>query len=135
MATEPQVSEPKHVLPASDAAKADLLYKTRQKRLEVQKKVDELQRLETALKEHFINSLPKDTSGVAGRVARVQTSPKDVPRVADWDKFYAFVKRKGAFYMLQRRLSEPAIKEVWDAKKEVPGVDRFKTVSVSCTKL
>jgi hypothetical protein len=135
MATEAVAPQSKYELPDSDAKKADLLYKTREKRLKIQKQVDELQGLESALKEYFINSLPKDTSGVAGRVARVQTTPKAIPRVEDWGKFYAYVRSKKRFDLLQRRLSEAAVKEIWENGKTVPGVAKFTTVSVSCTKL
>jgi hypothetical protein len=55
--------------------------------------------------------------------------------VADWVKFYAYVRRNAAFELLQRRLNESAIKERLDDKKPVPGVTIFNAKKVSCTKL
>jgi hypothetical protein len=60
---------------------------------------------------------------------------KTIPRVADWDKLYAFVKKTGSFDLLQRRLTDSAIQERWEAGKSVPGVETFNAVSVSINKV
>ncbi len=121
-------------LPKSAAACADLLYKTREQRLQLQRQLDRMEGLETALKEYFIDSLPKSkATGIAGRVARVQILPHPIPVVDDWTKFYAYVRRNNAFELLQRRLSESAVKERLDDKKTVPGVGIFQAKKVSCT--
>jgi hypothetical protein len=129
--------ESKFKLPRSPAQCADLLYQTREQRLKVQKEVDRLQAQETALKEFFIATLPKSqATGIAGRLARVQTSTHTVPVVEDWEAFYKFVrKEKNGFVFLQRRLSEAPVLERWEAKKQVPGIGRFNAVKVSCTLL
>jgi hypothetical protein len=122
--------------PKTLAACADELYKTRELRLAAQKATDELQAKETALKEHLINNLPKsDASGVAGKLARVTVVTKPIPQVKDWDKLYKFIKKTGAFDLLQRRLTDTAIKERWDNGKEVPGVEPFNVVSISMNKV
>ena len=90
---------------------------------------------EKALKEHIINNLPKSDSGAAGKVARVSVVTKDVPQVKDWDAFYKYVSRTKSFDLLQRRLSDAAIKERWENKKQVPGVEAFTVVSVSLNKV
>ena len=121
-------------LPKSPAQCADLLYTTRQQRLELQHEVDELQELETALKNYFVDNLPKSqASGIAGKVARVQLGSKVVAQVADWPAFYKYVKKNDAFYLMQRRLSDSAITEIWEDGKKVPGVEPFNIVTVSCT--
>jgi hypothetical protein len=125
----------KFKVPKSIGACADLLYKLKEQKAEVNKKLSELAEQESAVKEYIINNLPKDSTGVAGRVARVSINVKAVPQVADWDKFYAFVKKKNAFELMQRRLSEAAIKEVWDNGKSVPGVEAFMAVTVSLKKV
>ncbi len=126
----------KFKMPRTAAQAADLLYQVREQRLAMQRDVDELAKVETQLKDFFINSLPKsDASGIAGRLARVQITTKIIPTVEDWDKLYAFVKKQNAFYLLQRRVSESAVKELWENNKQVPGVGQFLAPSVSCTKL
>lgn len=123
-------------IPSTPAECADLLYKTRTARLLLQAKVDAMKDVEGALCEYFIENLPRsNASGIAGKLARVQIEPKPVPQVSDWLKFYAYVKKNNAFDLLQRRLSEGAVKERLDNKVKLPGVTIFNAKKVSCTKL
>lgn len=127
--------EPVLKLPKSLGACADLLYQTREKRLTMQKELDKVAKDEAAIREHIINNLPKSDTGASGKLARVSVVTKQVPQVKDWDKFYAFVKKTGQFDLMQRRLSDGAIKERWENGKAVPGVEPFGAVSVSLNKL
>jgi hypothetical protein len=128
--------KPKFKFPKTLGACADRLYELRQKRLEEQKKVDAIEAEEKALKEHIIQNLPKsEASGVAGKLARVTVVTKEVPQVRDWDAFYKYVKKTGSFDLMQRRLTEAAVKERWEAGKEIPGVERFQAVTVSINKV
>lgn len=128
--------KPKFKFPKTMGACADKLYQLREKRLEEQKKVDVIEEEEKALKEHLIQNLPKsEASGVAGKLARVTIVTKIVPQVEDWDKFYAHIKKKGEFDLMQRRVSDTAVKERWDAGKQVPGVKTFNALTVSINKV
>jgi hypothetical protein len=123
-------------LPKSLAACVDLLYQTRQERLESQRIIEDLHNLETQLKDHIIDKLPKsDATGIAGKLARATIVVKAKPTVENWDEFYAHVKKTGQFDLLQRRLSESAVVERWEDKKAVPGVGKFNVVSVSVNKV
>src|SRR4051812_48638993 len=105
------------ILPKKLAECADLLYRCREKRLEVQHVAERMEELEGLLKDHFRKELPAQknkASGIAGSVARVQLEPKSIPQVADWPTFYKYVAKNNAFEMLQRRLNEAAIKERWE---------------------
>lgn len=122
--------------PEAIGACADKLYELRNKRLEMQKAVDAVASEESALKNYIIDHLPKsEASGVAGRLARVTVVTKEVPQVKDWEAFYKYVKRHSAFELMQRRLSDAAVKERWESGKKVPGVESFNVVSVSINKL
>jgi len=129
-------TKPKFKFPKQLGSCADKLYELRQKRLEQQKVVDAIEAEEKALKEHIINTLPKsEASGVAGKLARVTLVTKEVPQVEDWDAFYKHVKKTGQFDLLQRRLTDAAIKERWEHGKEIPGVKHFQAVTVSINKV
>jgi hypothetical protein len=128
-------AEGEFVLPPTAAECADLLYKARERRLELDHESERVKGLESKLQDWFITNLSTKQTGVAGQVARVQVEPKNVPQVEDWDKLYAYIKRTGAWELLQRRLGEAAVKERWDAKKQVPGVTVFHAKKVSCVKL
>lgn len=130
------MAEVKFKFPKTLGECADKLYKLREERLATQKVAEELEAEEKALKEHIIQTLPKsEASGVAGKVARVTVVTKQVPQVKDWKKFYAFIKKTGAFELLQRRLTDKAVAERWEVGKAVPGVEPFGVVTISLNKL
>ena len=131
MTTKP----PAYKFPKTMGACADRLHELRTKRLEVQKLVDQFEAEEKALKEYVIQNLPKSDTGAQGKYYRVSVVTKVVPRVEDWDAFYKYVKKTGSFELMQRRLSDSAVAERWDAGKVIPGVDRFQAVSISLTKI
>ena len=123
-------------LPKSLAVCADMLYETRAKRLAVQKEVDALQAVESALREHLIANLPKsEATGVSGKVANAKIITDKLPRVTDWEAVHAYIKKTGAFELMQKRLSNEAVQERWDAGKKIPGVEEYQVVKVSLTKV
>lgn len=122
--------------PKTLGACADKYYELRQKRLDAQKVVDKIQEEESALREHLINTLPKsEATGTAGKKARVTVVTSQVPQVKDWDAFYKYVKKNGAFDLMQRRLADSAVKERWESGKKVPGVESFTVVKLSVNKV
>lgn len=124
-------------VPTTLAACADALYKTRERRLAAQKVADGIEEEEKFLKEYLIQNLSTSlhANGISGKLARVQKILKEVPQVADWPVLQAYIKRTGSFDLLQKRLSDGAVKERWDAKKAVPGVTKFTAVTLSVTKV
>jgi len=126
----------KYKFPKTLGTCADKLFELRNKRLSEQKKVDEIQAEESALKNYIIENLPKsEASGIAGKLARVTIVTKHIPQVQDWDAFYKYVKRTNSFDLMQRRLTESAIKERWELGKEIPGVGHFNVVTVAINKV
>lgn len=122
--------------PKTLGACADKVFELRQARLAQQKLVDAIEEEEKALKEHIINTLPKsETTGVAGKLARVTVVTKQVPQVKDWESFHKHIKKTGDFDLLSRALGKAAIEARWEAGKKVPGVEAFTTVSLSINKV
>lgn len=121
------------------AAKADLYFSTREKRYALQKQVAALEEAEKALKTFLIDNISvSDATGVAGRLCRVTVMTKDVPVVEDWDALYAYIlknakRQPGVWALLQRRVGEKTVADVWSEGKSVPGVGKFhaKTLSVN----
>ena len=118
------------------AAAADALYQARVKRLALQKEVDNIAKEEARHREFIIENLSKSQAGgIKGRVARAELKTKRVVRIENWDEFSAFVLKNKRLDLLQRRPSDAAIEELWEARKKVPGAEPFDVVSVSCTKI
>jgi hypothetical protein len=121
---------PKHL-----ADCADMLYAKREERLLAQKIVDALAKEEGLLREHIIANLPKsNASGISGKVANAKIETKQIPQVEDRAVLQAYIKKTGRFDLLQNRLSESAVLEMWADNKKVPGVVSFTVIKVSCTK-
>jgi hypothetical protein len=86
--------------------------------------------------DHFVKTLKVgESSGVQGMRSRVQVTDTPIPQVADWEKFYAHIKKTGNFELLNRAVNRAAVKERWEQKRQVPGVTAFHAKTVSCTKL
>lgn len=123
-------------VPKHPAELADLLYRTREMRLDISRRVERLEELESQLKNYFIENLPKSkASGISGQIANVKIETKPIPQVEDWDKFYAYVHKHKAFDLFQRRIAEGAAKERMDEGEKIPGVEIFNAKKVSVTKL
>lgn len=123
-------------IPKTLGACADALYTTRQERLVEQKDIKLYEEFEKRLKEHIITELPKsDSTGVSGKVANAKVISDVIPTAEDWDKLYAYIKKNNRFDLLQRRLNEQAVMEMWEEGKEIPGVGRFNVLKISVTKV
>lgn len=138
--------------PASMGALADAFYTKRHERLALQKKqeaeLDAVKADENALREFIINEVPKsDQGGLLGAIAKAEIVKKDAYKAADWHKVYGKIvalwnehlkKKTGqedaAFALLQKRLGDGAVKEMWEAGQTVPGVEKYQVIDVSITK-
>jgi hypothetical protein len=117
------------------------LFTTRNQRLALDKQVESLKSREAALKEHLIQKLPKSqASGISGLLARVTIGSKTKPVAADWDKIHKYIaanykKNPGVFALLQRRLGEETIQEMWKNGTKVPGIEPMDIPTVSINKV
>lgn len=123
-------------LPNSIGACADLFHDVQELRRAMAKEVEAVERREREIKNHIIDNLSKsDDTGAAGLRYRAQIVTKTVPAAEDWDKIRAYVAQTGRFDLLQNRLSDKAVTDMWEEGEEVPGIGRFNSVSVSIKKL
>jgi hypothetical protein len=118
------------------AEKADKLFTVRNQRLALQKQAEELQSVETALRAELIESIEKNNAtGVSGQLVRVSVVHKRVPRATDWAALWKYIADTGSFDLMQRRLSDPAVKERWTDNQEVPGVEAVDVTDLSMNKV
>lgn len=94
------------------------------RRLEVQVKEAEttIAELQTQLMERME---AEGTDKAQGSKASVSISKNVVADVQDWDAFWAYVIKKKYTHLLQRRVSDPAYRELLEAGQNVPGVEPF----------
>lgn len=97
----------------------------RLERLDLQRKVNELDAAEKKLKEQIITELKAGTPHRG--VILIQ---KDKPIVEDWLKLYAHIKATGEFELLHRRLTEAAVLERRADGVVIPGVGWFPVFDI-----
>lgn len=118
--------------PKTLGACADSIYRLQQRRLALQKKVDALRKEEGALKAHFVQLCRKERVQAAqGKEGRASFKPSQKPVVKDYDEFYRHLASTGEFDLLQKRLSDTAVRERWEAEVAVPGVESVPVLSWS----
>lgn len=123
-------------MPKTIGSCADRLYDLKAQMSALNKQLEALDTERKKIQEHVINELPKsNATGVSGKKANVRVTTKEVPQVHDWEAFYGYVRKTKRTDLMQRRLSEASISEIIDSGKAVPGVQLFKAVSISLTKV
>lgn len=116
-------------------AMIDRLYKLRERRITKEKETDAIKEQELALEAHLRQTFGElQLDGARGRVATASLSVVEQPKIEDWDKFIAYVFRTRSPELLQKRLSTTAVRERWDAKREVPGVGSMRLVKINLSK-
>lgn len=65
------------------------------------------------------------TDKATGKKATVSVGTSVVGNVKDWDELWKYIFKNKFSHLLQRRLSEPAIRELFEQKGAVPGVEPF----------
>lgn len=114
--------------PKTAGAAIDTLWTIREQRRDLDKQVAVLKEQETALEAYISETFfTKEVLALKGRIAQATRSPTTVPGLVDWSAVHAYIKRTGAFELLQKRLSVTAWRERLDAGKPIPGVEA-KTV-------
>lgn len=112
--------------PQTPGASIDAMFKLREKKRELEsavKAVDgELADLESALMELLeANGLDKAT----GKCASVSITSTVSAQVEDWDAFLAYIYKNKYGHLLQRRVSDPAYRELLEQGKKLPGTQPF----------
>lgn len=60
-----------------------------------------------------------------GKLATISISETVTGNVTDWDALWAYIFKTKQSHLLQRRISDPAIRELFEKKGQVPGVEPF----------
>lgn len=104
----------------------DSLWAKREEKREAEAKVKVIEAEIAAIEEVLMDRMDKEeTSKSQGTKASVSITPSTVANVEDWAAFHAYVAKNKYFHLLQKRVSDPAIRELWDSGKKVPGVQPF----------
>ena len=70
-----------------------------------------------------------------GKRASASLSHTVVANLKDWELLTKYIKRTGNFQLFQRRLSDPAFRELLESKGSVPGVEPFTKTKLNLRSL
>ena len=80
----------------------------------------------TAAEEEVMERLgAQGLDSAKGKDASVSVTSATVANVEDWPAFHAYIAKNKFFHLLQKRVSDPAYRELLDLGKKVPGVSPF----------
>lgn len=119
----PKAKKPVKITPG---AMIDSMWELREKKRKLEASIKDLDGqladIESKLMEDMeANGIDKMT----GKAAGVSISTSTVANVEDWDAFLAWVYKTKNGHLLQRRVSDPAWREMVELKGVVPGTQPF----------
>lgn len=111
-------------------------------RLAMQKEVDAVEAAEKQYRQHIVDNLAKSNeAGVFGlrykatiktkRAFQVDTQAPD----GGWDRVWGYIAETGNFGILQKRLNDRAMAEMYEAGELPPGVNSLLVPEISVTKI
>jgi hypothetical protein len=122
--------------PTKLGACVDAAYTLRAKRLEIEKKAEEVKAEETALKDHIIATFSKaDIDGAKGKVASASISRSVKANAKDWPSIWEYIVENEAFDLVERRINNKAYRDRLEAGESIPGTESFDVVTLSLTKI
>jgi len=112
--------------PASTGALIDQLWAAREEKRTLEAQVKEVEATIDDLQKNLMERLEAEGLDKAtGTKGSVSISTNTVAAVEDWDAFWAYIIKNKYTHLLQRRVSDPAYRELLEAGKKVPGVQPF----------
>lgn len=121
--------------PPSLGVQIDALFTLREKLRAIQAQEKEQMELIGAAEIVLMETMEREgVDKSTGKLASVSISDIVTGNVVDWDAFGAFVIKNKYLHLLQRRVSDPAIRELFETKGKVPGVEPFTKRKINLRK-
>lgn len=114
----------------------DEYFDLREKKREIEKEVKEVSAQMDDLEARIINQLDADEVTLSrGRRASASISEEEVPDVEDWDAVHEYIMSNDALYLLNRKLTTAAWRELKDSGTLIPGTRPFTRRKLSVRKV
>ena len=81
--------------------------------------------------EIFASLDAQETTKGEGKKAAVSVSQAIVADVTDWAAFWPWVAKNKHFHLIQKRVNDPGVRELWGMHKTIPGVQPFTKRTLS----
>lgn len=110
------------------------LFETRAAITDANKEVDALKAKRDDLETRLLAAMDAvGTDQSRNKQATATITERIMPKITDWDKFYNFIHRERAYYLLERRPAATAFRETLEQRtRPIPGAETFtkRTVSI-----
>lgn len=104
----------------------DAMFVLREQKRELDAQAKKLEEQYALLEGDLLAKLDAEgTDKAAGKKATVSVTSAVVGNVTDWDAFGAYVLKNKYLHLFQRRLSDPAVRELFEMKGKIPGCEPF----------
>lgn len=111
---------------AANGVAVDQLIKLREKKRDLEASVKSLEGQIEDMQSQLLEQMEASgTDKLSGKLGTASISTSVVANVEDWDALYPYIAKNKLWHLLQRRVSDPAYRELLDAGKKVPGVQPF----------
>lgn len=112
--------------PASTGALIDQLWAAREEKRKVEAILKETEEAIKSIEEQVMERLGAEgLEKATGSKATVSVTSAVVADVQDWEALWPFIAKNKFWHLVQRRVSDPAYRELIEMGKKVPGVQPF----------
>ena len=113
----------------------DALFKLRERLREIQQEEKDQLELISAAETVLLETMEREgVEKSTGKFATVSIAKVTSANITDWDAFWAYVFKNKYSHLLQRRVSDPAVRELWEGGKQVPGAEPFTKTKLNMRK-
>lgn len=99
-----------------------------------QEKIRKLKEKQKPLEDKLLKALQKaGVENAAGKIGKARISKNRHPQGKEWPKIYAYIVKKKAWDILQRRLSSRAVLDRLEDGEPIPGITIYEETAVSVT--
>ena len=114
----------------------DMVFALREERKLWETKAELIKEQEDRIKEHLIQRMTKEElKALSGRVAKCSLTETIKPNVKDWDVLNEYITSHDAWDLRNKAANAAAFRARWEAGEEIPGVEKFKDISINVRKL
>lgn len=112
--------------PVTMGSLIDRIWASREEKRRLEEQAKEVSAQIAALEEELIERMNAEgTDKAQGTKASVSITSSVVADVQDWDVFWTYIARNKFWHLVQRRVSDPAYRELLEQGKKVSGVQPF----------
>jgi len=117
---------PVKVRAPSVGAVIDQLWAHREEKRKLESDLKEVELKIKDIEEQLMERLGEEgLEKATGTKASVSITSSITADVQDWDSFFAYIGKNKFWHLVQKRASDPGVRELWEQGKKVPGVLPF----------